>query len=187
MTKTVRPPIVRIADLFAVPEDLPSRITAPLRRMAPEQWSLRMAELLPVLLRADILEAELRDPERMRRWATLVHIVAVLSGTTNDRAHAAEQSAGAALHQAGYSEARLSKLLAAREDTLRDQVAHLARFLRAKGVYPLDLRPLADLVLNEGRNDARAETARLSIARSYYATADRAARNQDRAAREDTE
>lgn len=180
MTDDPKPPIVRIAELFAVREALPVRIAAPLRRTAPEQWSLRMAELLPVLLRAGVSDAQMRDEERVRRWAVLVHLVAVLSGTTNERAHADRRPAGVALHEAGYSEARLSKLLTARGDALRDQVARLARFLRAKGAMPLDLRPLAKLVLSEGSDEEAADAARLAIARSYFVSA-------DRAAREDTE
>lgn len=171
-------PIVRIANLFTVREALPSRIAAPLRRMAPEQWSVRTAELLPVLLRAGVPRTDLQDEDRVRRWAVLVHLAAVLAGTTNDRAHADRRPIGAALHEAGYSEARLSKLLTTRGDGLRHQVARLSRFLRAKGAMPLDLRPLARLVLSEGCFEREAERARLDIARSYYAAADRAAREE---------
>jgi CRISPR system Cascade subunit CasB len=175
--KPPEPAIVRVANLFAVREALPTRVAAPLRRMAPEQWSLRMAELLSVLGRAGVAVGSV-DLDHAARWAVLVHLVAVLSGTTNDRAHADRRRTGAALHQAGYSEARLSKLLTARGEALRDQVARLARFLRAKGAMPLDLRPLARLVLNEGRDEREAEAARLSIARGFYAAADRAAREE---------
>lgn len=178
MTDDDKPPIVRIADLFSTAHALPTRVSAPLRRGAPEQWSRHLAELLPVLLRGGLPEAALQDEDLVRRWAVLVHLVAVLSGTTNDRAHDDRRRTGAALHAAGYSEARLSKLLIARGDGLRDQVARLARFLRAKGAMPLDLRPLAALVLEEGRYEPGAETARLNIARSYYGAADRAAREE---------
>lgn len=178
MTDEPKAPIVRIADMFSIRDALPTRVAAPLRRGAPEQWSLHLAELLPILLRANVSEASMRDDDIVRRWAALVHLVAVLSGTTNDRAHADRRRTGEVLHQAGYSEARLSKLLTARGDALRDQLGRLARFLRAKGAMPLDLRPLAELVLNEGLTETRAETARLTIARSYYGAADRAAREE---------
>lgn len=170
MTEPEKPPIERVSDLFAVPGALPTRITAPLRRTAPEKWSERVSELLPVLVRAS-LPIEKLDATR---WAVLVHMVAVLSGTTHDRAHAAGRRTGAAIFEAGYSEGRLSKLLTARGEGLRDQVSRLARFLRAKGAQPLDLRPLAQLVLTEGKDERAAEAARLDIARSYYARADRA-------------
>jgi hypothetical protein len=179
MIDAPKPPIERISDLFARPlehrDGLSTRITASLRRAAPEQWDRNLAQLLPVLLKAGIHEPELRDTDRVRRWAVLVHLVAVLSGTTHDRVHSSRPT-GRAIHETGYSEARLSKLLTARGDGLRDQVARLARFLRAKGAQPLDLRPLAQLVLNEGTDARAAETARLSIARGYYAAADRAAK-----------
>lgn len=170
MTDPKKSQIERISDLFAVPDALPTRITAPLRRMAPEQWSARLAELLPVLVRAGLRD----ETADVRRWAVLVHVVAVLSGTTHDAAHASSRRTGAVIFEAGYSEARLSKLLSARGDGLRDQVARLARFLRARGAQPLDLRPLARLVLAEGLDERAADAARLDIARSYYASADRA-------------
>ena len=43
----------------------------------------------------------------------------------------------------------------------------LARQLKAKD-QALDWRELADLILAEGRNEARAEQARERIARAYY-------------------
>lgn len=172
------PPIVRLAGLFVRAETaspLPTRVSSALRRTAPERWSLRLAELMPVLIAAG-LKVEGMDRDRTARWALLTHMVAVLAGTGGERSHAGGRPAGAALHDAGYSEARLAKLLSSRGDALRDQMARLARYLRAAGAVPLDLRPLADLVLFEGRDGARAEAARLRIARSYYAAADRAAR-----------
>ena len=154
---------------------LPTNIRASMRRVSPERWSLRMAELLPVLVRSGI-RVDALDPDAAARWAVLVHLVAVLSGTSNERAHADRRRTGAVLLEAGYSEARLSRLLSARGAALRIQVGRLARFLRTRGGLPLDLRPLAELVLNEGHNEAKAEEARLTIARGYYDAADRAAR-----------
>lgn len=175
---TAEHPIERISASFALKPPLagalPTRISAGLRRGAPERWSRHLGELMPVLVTTG-LRPEGMDADRTARWAVLVHLVAVLSGTGHDRAHGAKRC-GAALLETGYSEARLSKLLTARGDALRGQVARLARFLRTKGAIPLDLRPLADLVLHEGQDAARADRARLDIAQSYYAAADRASR-----------
>ena len=174
-------PVARIARLFRRPGGqgpLPTRITAPLRRMAPERWSERLPEVLPVLVRAG-LPVEGLSPDETRRWALLVHVVAVLAGTEGAPAHADGRRAGAALHAAGLSEARLARLLSARGSSLLEQVARLARLLAARGAAPLDLRPFARLVIADGscEPDAarRIEDARLDIARSYYAALDRAA------------
>ena len=167
------PSIVRLALRFkdeGNPTPLPTRIRAPLRRMAPEQWSRHLAELYPVLIGAKI-SVDRMTAEETARWASLVHLVAVLSGTGGRMAHAASRPLGSALLDAGYSEARLMKLLGARGAALPMQVARLARFLAAKGVVPVDLRPLADLILFADRDVARAEAARLAIARNYF-TAD---------------
>lgn len=171
------PEIVRLAALFerrGTAGGLPTRITSAMRRTAPELYSLRLAELLPVLIQAGLPVEKLGD-ERVKRWALLAHAVAVLAGTGGDRVHASGRPTGAVIFAADYLEARLAKLLSARGDALRDQVARLARFLRAAGAVPLDLRPLADLVLAEGRDERRAEAARLRIARSYFAAMDRTA------------
>lgn len=170
------PEIVRLAALFerrGSAAGLPTRVTSVLRRTAPELYSRRLAELLPVLIQAG-LPVEKLDADRLKRWALLAHVVAVLAGTGGDRVHA-NRPTGDVLFASNYSEARLAKLLSARGDGLRDQVARLARFLRAAGAVPLDLRPLADLVLAEGRDEQRAEAARLRIARSYFAAMDRTA------------
>ena len=173
MDKPEEAPIVRVAWQFLLnrkPRPLPTATTAPLRRMAPEHWSRHMAELYPVLIGAKI-SVDRMTAEETARWASLVHLVAVLSGTGRRMAHAASRPLGSALLDAGYSEARLMKLLGARGAALPMQVARLARFLAAKGIVPVDLRPLADLILSADRDVARAEAARLTIARAYF-TAD---------------
>lgn len=164
------PPIVRVAQQFvrvSKRKPLPTSVTAPLRRMAPEHWSRHLVELYPVLIGAKIV-VDRMDAEETARWASLVHMVAVLSGTGGRMAHAAGNPLGAALHAARYSEARLMKLLGARGAMLPMQTARLARFLAAKGAVPVDLRPLAELVLFTDRDAQRAEEARLTIARAYF-------------------
>ena len=168
------PPVVRVALRFAqgARPPLPTRITAPLRRMAPEHWSRHLAELYPVLIGAKIA-VDRMDAEETARWAYLVYFVAVLSGTGRRMAHsdARARALGTVLHEAGYSEARLMKLLGAQGTALPMQVMRLARFLAAKGAVPIDLRPIADLILFGDRDASRAEAARLTIARAYF-TAD---------------
>ena len=57
--------------------------------------------------------------------------------------------------------------MSARGPAFRAQVPRLARQLKAKD-QALDWRELADLILAEGRDEARAEQARERIARAYY-------------------
>ena len=106
--------------------------------------------------------------EDARRWGTLVQIVALLSGTGRARAHDPTRDAGRVIRVADYSEARMMRLMASRGPGLRRGTVRLARFLAAKRAGPLDLRPLFELVLNEGRNERKAEEARLGLAAGYY-------------------
>lgn len=173
--KPLPPAIVRVALQFVRDgrrRPLPTGIAAPLRRMAPDHWSRHLAELYPVLIGAGI-SVDRMEAEETARWASLVHLVAVLSGTGGRMAHsnARSRALGTILHAAGYSEARLTKLLDTRGAMLPVQVARLARFLSAKRAVPADLRPLADLILFTDRDAKPAEAARLSIARAYF-TAD---------------
>lgn len=102
------------------------------------------------------------------RWATAVHVLAVLA---RPGAGWPARDVGAALADAAYSESRLSRLLASRGDTFRDQAALAARFLRSRDAActPTDL---AELALVEERAESRAERLRLRIARSYYRVVD---------------
>lgn len=164
------PPVVRIARLFVRRDGhgpLSVRMTAPLRRMAPEQWSSQLAALMPVLVKAG-LPVQGMEAQDLARWASLVHLVATLAGTAGTMAHAAGRPAGRVLFDIRFSEARLEKLLSASGAATADRMARLARFVAANGGVPLDLRPLADLVLYVDRDSERAENARLRIAGDYY-------------------
>lgn len=166
-------PIVRIARLFVRRDGygpLPVRITAPLRRMAPEQWSTHLGALMPVLVKAD-LRVQTLGTEEMARWASLVHLVANLAGTAGTMSHAASRPTGRVLFDIRFSEARLEKFLSGRGGAMADRMARLARFLAANGGVPLDLRPLADLVLHVDLDTKLAENARLRIAGDYYGAA----------------
>jgi CRISPR type I-E-associated protein CasB/Cse2 len=79
--------------------------------------------------------------------------------------HAPGRGFGRALHEAGYSENRLMRLTAARGDALVDQVLRAGRYLAQAGAVPINLRTVHDLIADE---PARAEAARLRIARDYY-------------------
>ena len=57
------------------------------------------------------------------------------------------------------------RLTAARGPALDDQVVHAARYLAQDGSGPVDLRTVRNLV---GDDPARAEEARMLIARDYY-------------------
>ena len=169
-------PVARIAARFVRGEhghaSLPTRGSAALRRMDPERPSRALFALIPAL---DGSGARFNDDEDLRRWATVVHCIAVLSGTGGARAHsgASRYATGRRIHEASYSEHRLSRLLSARGPALTDQVRRLARFLAAARAVPIDLEPLAQLLLHEGRDETRAERARLLIARAYYGAVDR--------------
>ena len=170
--RTATPPpqhgVVRIAEQFSAKPPLPTRITAELRRMNPERLSPSLSALIPVLMRAG-LAIDTMGEDRLRRWASIVHVVAILAGTGGRRVHAGTVRTGRALAEADFKDLRFMRLTTARGARLRDEVMRLARFLAAKDKVPVDLRPLADLILFEGVDEPKAERARLDLARSYYA------------------
>jgi hypothetical protein len=175
------PPEIRLAKVFIRQDGyaaLPTRVSAPLRRMALDHWSRHLPELLSTLATAKI-RVEDRSREDTIRWATLVHVIAILAGTDGAMAHSGACRTGAVIFEAGYSEARLSKLLSSRGTSHLDQCIRLARFLAVNGGVPIDLRPLAALILYAERNEDTAEGARLTIAQTYFAAADRAGAARD--------
>ena len=95
------------------------------------------------------------------RWALIVHSLALARGRHDPR-----MSSGRGLVSAGLTELRLDMLLAADLDVLFDLLPRLARRLSA-GAVALDWLPLAEIVLNAGRDEDRADRARLQIARTY--------------------
>jgi CRISPR system Cascade subunit CasB len=157
---------------------LPTGTAAALRRLNPADVSRSAWALMPVLVAAG-LPAERMSDDRLRRWALVIHVVAILAGTGGAVAHDRDRPAGRAIQEAGYSEHRFMRLLTARGPALADQVTRLARMLGAKRAVPLDLRPLATLILADGREEERAEAARLALARSYYGVGTAAERQSD--------
>ena len=79
----------------------------------------------------------------------------------------ANGSLGNQLCTAGVSESRVTKLLTARGDAFRQLLPRLLRLLAAKEVAP-NWHELGGLILNEGRDEGRAEAIRMRIAGRYF-------------------
>ena len=122
--------------------------------------------IVGLLHRAGVAEAGWRSERAFARWRLLAHVAALLSGTAETAPHAPSRPFGRALHEAGYSENRLMRLTAARGPALVDQIVRAARFLAQAGAAPVDLHVVYNLASDD---PARAEAARLRIARDYYA------------------
>lgn len=134
-----------------------------------ERASLRRADPATVLgqpafFRA-LAETGIEPAEEMALvWAAIVHCVAQTAG------NGATMAAGVALAEAGLSESRFARLMAARGDTLVDQLCLVARYLAAKQT-PVNWADLAELALADAADDAaRLEKARFRIARGFYRT-----------------
>lgn len=106
------------------------------------------------------------DPAAFAPWRMLAHVAALLSGTAGEHPHAPGRRLGRALHAAGLSENRFLRLTAARGPALEDQIVRAARRLAQAGSAPVDLWPV---LLLAGRDQAKAENARLQIAQDYFA------------------
>jgi CRISPR system Cascade subunit CasB len=161
-----RETVARIAAELAAP-GFPRGDLAALRRMEPDAPG-RTPVLLRLLARhaSDSLEY---GADELRRWALVLQGMALMA----PEHHRTTLPVGRALFGPGreplYAESRLARLLSARGRAFRAQVPRLARQLKAKD-QALDWRELANLILAEGRDEARAEQARETIARSYYRT-----------------
>lgn len=127
-----------------------------LRRMAPEQRPpLAFFRLACRSLPAN-WEAHRRE------WMTLVAGIALMC----PRPHRADRPAGQTLAEAGLSESRLERLLAAEGEALSHILLRTAYFLGAKGV-PVNWTDLARLLLVTADREER-ETIRIGIARDFY-------------------
>jgi CRISPR system Cascade subunit CasB len=98
---------------------------------------------------------------RPKDWMTIIAGIALMSRNP----HNPSQPAGQVLSEAGYSEKRLERLLAAREEMLQLLVLRAARFLSAQG-KSVNWNDFAQLILSHDRE--KSEAARHSIARDYY-------------------
>lgn len=95
-------------------------------------------------------------------WALIAHVIALTAR------HGHSLPAGEAMAHAGLSEARFAKLMAARDSSLRDQVAILARHLAAKQ-SAINWQDVAQLLRAE-RTGEGVDEARYRLARAYYRT-----------------
>ncbi len=151
--------------------DYPRGRLAALRRMDPDRPG-RVAALHALLAECDVPEHIYRDNDMLSRWALIVHGMALMAPDH----HRAPSAVGASLcgerglDQAIIKEQRLAQILNARGAAFRALIPRICRHLKAQN-RAVDWLELAWLVLHEGRNEARAEEARLRIARAYYRAA----------------
>src|SRR5262249_42281420 len=112
------------------------------------------------------------SPEQLKRWALVLHGMALMSGPGTSP-HDPSTRPGGAFANAGLSEQRFTRLLVARGPAFRDQIPRIARFVAGQG-HRFDWEPLARLILYEGRNEEAAEDIRLRLAAQFYAVRARA-------------
>lgn len=119
----------------------------------------QIAALSRALIYAE-LEPDTWKPETWQRWALIAHGMA-LAG------HDANQSLGQQLSKADVSESRVTKLLTARGDAFRQLLPRLLRLIASKGIAP-NWHELGGLILNQNREEEKAEDIRLKIAGCYF-------------------
>ena len=140
----------------------------------------------PVFWRLMAYHGLLGNPEVERKWALILHGMALMTPTTyilagGETAPMQAQCRWAELYSlaakpkrgaAVYSEARLNRLLTARGPMLRTLLARLFRML-ASSSASFNWREMAWFILNDGYDEDAAEGARHRIAREYYQAARR--------------
>jgi len=94
-------------------------------------------------------------------WAALLAGIAIMA----PHAHRPGRGMGGALAEAGYSEARLERLLNADGETRRTLLLRAVRFLAAKAA-PFDWHDAAQLLLT--RDDAKRDRSNQRIARDFF-------------------
>ena len=113
-----------------------------------------------------------RNPD-LSKWGLIVHGIALMAHGAGGLAHTPKRSVGRVLYEGGgnrdpfYSQDRLATLLSAEGSTLHRLLARLFRMLASEGCS-FNWREMAWFILNEGRDDERADEARHKIARAYY-------------------
>ncbi len=135
---------------------------AALRRMSDGQpapiafWRIAETELGGVIPEAGPASTPLEH-----RWRAILTCAAVLKGL-----HAPNVRLGTGLARAGFSEARLERLLRARGAAVNDSAIATARFLASKG-QSANLGDLALIILSDGRSDE--DSVRRKTARAFFA------------------
>lgn len=133
---------------------------AALARMDPDAMRAhQVAALSRALVQAE-MEPENWRPETLRRWALIAHGMA-LAG------HNGNGALGVQLFHAGVTESRVSKLLTARGETLRQLIPPLLRLMASRDVAP-NWHELGTLIVDESNNPERAEEVRMKIASRYF-------------------
>ncbi|MCL5669520.1 MAG: type I-E CRISPR-associated protein Cse2/CasB [Gammaproteobacteria bacterium] len=119
----------------------------------------QVAALSRALIYAD-LEPDTWKAETWRRWALIAHGIALAE-------HDASLCLGLQLSKGDVSESRVTKLLTARGDAFRQLLPRLLRLLASKGVKP-NWHELGSLILNQERDEEKAEDIRLKIASRFF-------------------
>jgi CRISPR system Cascade subunit CasB len=142
-------------------EDFGTGSLASLRRHSPERVAREPAfhRLL-----AGVPDDMLKAQDAPVRWAAVIQAIAIGAKPGEP---ASRESAGKALAEAGYSESRFARLLAAGGSTLRAQIMLLARYMNGKQAR-FSWADLGELVLVEGWNGECADILRFRLARDYF-------------------
>jgi len=159
-TETMYSIIGRIAGLLASP-GFPTADRAVLRRISPDQplpLTFYRFAVRHLPEGWDLSTARLRD------WATIVAGMAIMS----PNAHRPDVGLGRALSEAGFSEARLERLLQSADNTRRTLLLRAARFLAAKN-QPCNWVDGAWFLLTPDHDTERREEIHRRIARDFYA------------------
>lgn len=119
----------------------------------------QIAALSRALIYAE-LDPETWKPETWQRWALITHGMALVK-------HDASQSLGQQLSKADVSESRVTKLLTARGDAFCQLLPRLLRLIASKGVA-VNWHELGGLILNQERDEERADDIRLKIAGYFF-------------------
>ena len=182
--------VIRIANQLARP-DFKRGDLADLRRMKPSEPDSPV--FLRLLARHDLLEGNGLGPQWERKWALVIHGLALMTPTGADAdgdpdsprptAHNPTVPVGLALYQGGqpgrerafYAESRFNRLLSARGPMFHTLLARAFRMLGSD--QPLNWRQMSDLIFQEGHNEGAADRIRYQIARAYYQAERRASQS----------
>ncbi len=129
----------------------------------------------PVVIRLmtsqDALAEWVTNDSIYRKWALILQGVALMtprsSGDANISAHDGNTTVGQALYQAGYSESRFNRLLAAREGMLHTLLSRMFRMMAAAD-QRFSWREMARFIRNSDYNEIRAEQCRRRFANYYF-------------------